>query len=143
MIGMIITGHGRFATGIREGLNLLLGKPEKFETADYKQEDSTDDLELQLKQSLKNLSDCSGVLIMCDIAGGAPYKLACQLSDRKKDEMEIIVIGGCSLAMIMQTSMARGYLSDLSDLAEMAIDQGKKQIVCYTDEEESREEEDD
>ena len=32
MIGMIITGHGRFATGIREGLNLLLGKPEKFET---------------------------------------------------------------------------------------------------------------
>ena len=134
MIGLIVTGHGRFATGIREGLNLLLGKPERFETADYTQEESADELEMHLKQALKELSGCSGVLILCDIAGGAPYKTACQLSDRMKDTMEIIVIGGCSLAMIMQTSMARGYLSDLSDLAEMAVDQGRKQIVCYPEE---------
>ena len=30
MIGLIITGHGNFATGIMSAVNLLAGKPEYF-----------------------------------------------------------------------------------------------------------------
>ena len=35
MIGILVTGHGRFATGITSALELVLGKQEWFEAVDF------------------------------------------------------------------------------------------------------------
>ena len=40
MIGMIVTGHGSYATGITSGLKLLAGEPENYVPVDFLEDDS-------------------------------------------------------------------------------------------------------
>ena len=49
MIGLIVTGHGSYASGMLCAVELLAGKPEHFEAVDFTLENSTDDLEFHLK----------------------------------------------------------------------------------------------
>lgn len=45
MIGIVVTGHGHFASGLTSSVELIGGKPEHYHAVDFVQEDSTDDLE--------------------------------------------------------------------------------------------------
>ena len=70
MIGLIVTGHGNFATGITSSLRLIAGEPHDYQAVDFLPEDSIDLLTEKLRTALNSLSDCSSVLVMADLAGG-------------------------------------------------------------------------
>ena len=40
MIGLIVTGHGHFATGMEAGLHVIGGVPEHFRAVDFELSDS-------------------------------------------------------------------------------------------------------
>ncbi|HCK87750.1 MAG TPA: PTS fructose transporter subunit IIA [Erysipelotrichaceae bacterium] len=131
MIGMIIMGHGGFASGLESAVRILAGIPEKFIAVDYRQEDSADDLEVNLKKAVRTLGNEGGILVLCDLAEDTPYKTAVSLKKKWKDEYDIEVVGGASLGMLVSINLARGYVSSVSDLADLAVDEGRKQIVKY------------
>ena len=131
MIGIVVTGHGKLPSGMVSAVNLIAGKPKCFIGVDYAQEDTTDDLEYNLKRAFRELSDCEGILIFTDMADAAPYITAVQLKEKLKDRYNLEVISGCNLGMLVQTNMARGYVQDLSALASMAVDEGRKQVMLY------------
>lgn len=132
MIGIIVTGHGSLAEGMYSAVRLLAGKPEHFETVEYRQEDTTDDLAEKLKEKLDLLSECTdGILIFTDIENGAPYREAVELKRECGEERRIEVIAGMNLGMIMQSNIARSYLRDLDAFADLAVEEGKKQILRY------------
>lgn len=128
MIGILVCGHGKFASGIYDAVNLLAGRPQQFEYVDFLQEDSVDDLEEKLKKSLDNLKNSDGIIIFTDLIGGATYKCALNLA-KKYDDNKVIVISGTNLAMLIETTMSRVLVKDVDDLSEMAINIGKDQIV--------------
>ncbi len=131
MIGVIVVGHGTFADGMYEAVRLIAGKPEYFCTVDYLQEDSIDDFELKLKEKIAYLSECSGILIMSDLIMAAPYKTAVALKKKYALQYHIEVVTGTNLGMLVQVNLARGYVNNLKDLTELAIEEGKKQIVWF------------
>ena len=55
MIGIVVTGHGHFATGLTSSVELIGGKPEHYHAVDFVQEDSTDDLEKKIRSSFRFL----------------------------------------------------------------------------------------
>lgn len=130
MIGIIVTGHGNFATGLLSAIKLIAGTPEKLVAVDFNQEDSTDDLELNLKNAIKELEDCEeGILIFSDVMEGYPYKISVELHERKKVDVPFHVIAGTNLGMLMEINMGRGIIKDLNSLADLAVETGKAQIV--------------
>ena len=48
MIGLIVTGHGHFATGLTTSLNLIAGDAKDYVAVDFEATDSTDDLAKKL-----------------------------------------------------------------------------------------------
>ena len=136
MIGVIITGHGMFAEGMYEAVRLLAGKPEAFLQVGYLQEDSADDYELKLKEAIQSQKDCSGTLILCDLMMAMPYKLAVRLKKKFDGQYPVEVVAGANLGMVTQVNLARGYMNNLQDLVELAVEEGRKQIVRYREEEE-------
>lgn len=44
MIGLIVTGHGHFASGLTTSLNLIAGDAKDYVAVDFEATDSTDDL---------------------------------------------------------------------------------------------------
>ncbi len=129
MIGIIISGHGNFATGLRSSLNLIAGNPANVEYVDFVETDSTETLKEKYMSSLNNLSNCNSVLALTDLTGGSPFKTLVELKAEVTTPLE--VIGGTNLAMILEISMAKDFIDDLSALAGTALEVGKNGIIKF------------
>ena len=129
MIGIIISGHGNFATGLHSSLNLIAGNPDNMEYVDFVENDSTETLKQKYINSFKNLSNCDSILALTDLTGGSPFKTLVELKTEIETPLE--VIGGSNLAMILEVSMAKDFIDDLSELTETALEIGKNGIVKF------------
>ena len=128
MIGIIITGHGNFATGITTSVNLIAGKQSNYETVDFLMHYSIDDLENELTKAMDNLKDCDGIIVMSDLGGGSPFKSSATIGRNYK---QVRVIGGANLPMVLETLLARSLENDIDELAEIAVKAGKAQVMSY------------
>jgi len=128
MIGLLITGHGNFATGITTSVNLIAGKQAAYESVDFLTHYSIVDLENELTKAMDNLKDCDGIIVMSDLGGGSPFKSSATIGRNYKD---VRVIGGANLPMVLETVIARSLENDIDALADVAVNAGKAQIVSF------------
>lgn len=127
MIGLIVTGHGNFASGITSSIDLIAGKQNDYVAVDFDGE-GTDKLENDLKTALEKLSACDGIIIFCDLAGGSPFKTAVVLT---ASNSKVKVIAGTNLPMLCEISMARTMINDLDMLVSSALSVGKDNIQLF------------
>ena len=99
MLGLIVTGHGNFASGLQSSLRLIAGDKENMCFVDFEEKDSVEDLTAKLSAAIDSLSNADGILFLCDLTGGSPFKTSVELS--VKDDKPMEVIGGANLPMII------------------------------------------
>ena len=129
MVGMIVTGHGSFATGITSGLKLLAGEPENYEAVDFTPEDSVDTLTEKLTAAVERLAGCDGIVIFADLTGGSPFNVSLRLKLSRKEPIE--VIGGANLPAVIDAFMSMGMQSDAQAMASGSLEAGKNAMVRY------------
>ncbi len=139
MIGIVITGHGKWASGMLNAITLLAGKPEHVIAIDFLQEDSSDDLSDKLKQALKDLEDCESIAIFTDVLDATPYREALEVRQDYIGEREIEVITGTNLGMVMQGNISRSYIHDVQAFCDLCMEEGKRHISCSKEDEEENE----
>ena len=130
MVGILITGHGHFATGLASSLQLITGITEKVAAVDFEEVHSADVLKANLHKALDSLNDCDGVLVLADLAGGFPFQMVC-MCKVERPEQKIEILTGTNLPMMIEgASMMRAY-NDPGELAETLILTGKEGIGCF------------
>jgi PTS system N-acetylgalactosamine-specific IIA component len=129
MIGLIISGHGNFASGLHTSLKLIAGETESIEFVDFEEKDSTEDLKKKYYGSLHNLAACDSILALSDLAGGSPFKTLVEVKTEIEKPME--VIGGANLPMLLEMSMTKDVIEDIHELSEAAVDVGKRGVVKF------------
>lgn len=129
MIGLIISGHGNFASGLHQSLKLIAGESCNVEYIDFEGSDSIEDLKKKYYISLENLNNCHSILALSDLAGGSPFKTLVEVKTEIKKPME--VIGGTNLPMLLEISMTKDIIDDLHSLSESAIEIGKSGVVKF------------
>lgn len=117
MIGLIVTGHGIFPTGILSSVKLIAGEQEKLIGVDFKEGQGSDILMENIKKAINDLN-CEEILILTDLAGGSPFNVSVIISENIKDK-KIKVISGINLSMLLEVSLLRSNL-DLDELLEAA-----------------------
>ncbi len=127
MIGLIVTGHGHFASGLTEALNVVAGPAEHYYAVDYNLTDSTDLLAEKLEKAMDGLADCESVLVLSDLAGGSPFKLSVELGYPRGYE----VVAGTNLGMLLEINMVRQFVDDVHKLAKQAVTVGKDQVQAF------------
>lgn len=130
MIGLLVTGHGNFASGLTSSVNLIAGEQESYQYVDFLPEYSVEDLARELTKAMDALKDCEGILVLSDLAGGSPFKTAVEIGFPRGN---VAVIGGSNLPMLVEMTMTRKFMTDIDvfALADMALNTGKDQIVRY------------
>lgn len=128
MTGIIVAGHGNFASGITSMLELVVGRPESYEAIDFLQGESQEDLEEAFQEKLGILKGCDQIAILTDIAGGSPFKTAvtCVVADGR-----LHVIAGTNVPMLVELIFARANSTDCEALLEQAMEAGKSQITLF------------
>ena len=115
MVGLIVTGHGHFATGLTSSVDLIAGPQPNY-------------LEADLKAAFETLKDCSGIIVFSDLAGGSPFKTAALISAGND---KVRVLAGTNLSMLCEISMARTMIDDLEMLVSSAISVGKDGVQIF------------
>ncbi|MCP9334415.1 PTS sugar transporter subunit IIA [Lentilactobacillus hilgardii] len=98
-IGIIITGHGNFATGIYSAVKLIIGPQESVESVDFSKEDTLTELSNNIDKAIADLNNTKKIFIMCDIFGGSPFNVAVR---KKMDYKKIKIIYGVNLGFVIE-----------------------------------------
>lgn len=128
MTGIIVAGHGGFASGITGMLELVVGKPDFYEYIDFQQGESQESLEEDFDCKLNRLGNCEKVVIMTDIAGGSPFKTAVTYA---VSDGRLNVIAGTNVPMLVELIFGRMNSDDTDSLIDNAMEAGKQQIVRF------------
>lgn len=144
MIGIVVTGHGNFGTGLTSSIKLIAGEPEKFIPVDFTEDMSTADLDARLMNAFEQLKDCEGgILIFSDLVGGSPFKLSAEMSVTLADQYHIAVLSGTNLGMLIEANLSRQFVEDADELADSVVETGKDQVIHYVYQEKKQPEETD
>lgn len=128
MIGIIVAGHGEYATGITSMLELVVGRQENYEFINFIQGESQEDLEDDFDASLEKLKHCDKIAVMTDIAGGSPFKTAVTYA---VSDSRLEVITGTNVPMLIELIFGRMSGAGEEKLIEQAIEAGKQQITRF------------
>ena len=130
MVGILITGHGHFATGLASSLQLITGITENVALVDFEADHSTDTLKANLHAAMDSLKDCDGILVLSDLAGGSPFNNASMCMAERPDQ-RIEVLAGTNLPMVIEGASMMAAYDDPLELAETLIPTGKDYIVRF------------
>ena len=128
MIGLLVTGHANFGTGITSSVNLIAGEQEAYQAVDFLPTYSTEDLTREITKALDELKDCEGVIIFTDLMGGTPFNVSAQIGHGKEN---IRIVAGTNLPMLVEIVMSRKFMDNLDELVDSVLDTGKEQVTKY------------
>lgn len=134
MVGIVIAGHGQFATGLLSSLRLIAGDFANVAAVDFEMQNSIEELSEKLGQAVQNFTNCDKVIFFTDLAGGSPFRCSV-LEGRKTAECK--VIAGTNLPMVLEVLFARDSLEPEA-LQKLALATGKQGIQCFADEGKAR-----
>lgn len=125
MLGIILTGHGHFASGIASAVELIAGKMENLVVVDFEPGDSSDVLEEKVAKAFEQLKNYDSIVVLTDLMGGTPFKTAALLSLKHKN---CKVLYGTNLPMILEFVLSVEATEDLEKLINNSLKIGKGQI---------------
>ncbi|MBW5811766.1 PTS N-acetylgalactosamine transporter subunit IIA [Yersinia kristensenii] len=128
MVSIIITGHGRFASGLYNALEQIIGPQQQIIAIDFPVGMSTQQLDQALQQALDALPVEQGVIFFTDLLGGSPFRSAVQLSVQQP---QFEVIAGTNMQMLAETVLDRDEIPTASEFVQQALAAGSRGIVHF------------
>jgi len=130
VIGIIITGHGGFASGLEENLKMLVGNVDGVVAIPFEKEMSFELYDEKISSAMDRFAGVP-TLVFTDITGGTPFNRAAMLSLKREN---VRVLGGANAAMLVDTamrSMMDEEIADMTELAEDILASGRENMSCY------------
>lgn len=84
MIGLIVTGHANFGSGMTSSVNLIAGEQEAYRYVDFLPTYGTEELTEEIAKAMDELKDCEGIIIFTDLMGGSPFNVAASVGHGKR-----------------------------------------------------------
>lgn len=128
MIGIMVVGHGHFATGISSAAKLIVGEQENFVAVDFPEGDTKTELEANIADALESLREMDHVLVCCDLLSGSPFNTVVPAAIQ--DE-RIRVLYGTNLGMLIEILMNRDSDSDWEEMMTGIVAFGREQIGLF------------
>jgi PTS system N-acetylgalactosamine-specific IIA component len=125
MPGIIITGHGGFASGLLQAVEQVVGVQPACVAVNFLENMSTEQLRDVLQSALATVGQPDGVVFLTDMLGGSPFRCACELAD---EHGNIEVLTGVNMQLAAEMMLEREGLS-LEAFREVALECGKRGLT--------------
>lgn len=128
MTGIIVTGHGRFASGLKSSIELIAGKQDNMVYVDFLEEDSIEILDEKLKEAVNLLGVDKSILFLTDLVGGSPFKSSAIISNKYEESG---VVTGTNVPMLLELLFIRKDFNVI-ELMEKSVEFGLNGIKTYS-----------
>lgn len=130
MLGIILCGHGGFASGLEMAMKQILGEQSQFIAIDFPETSTTALLTSQLEEAIRSLDPEKDIVFLTDLLGGTPFRVASTLAMQKPGSE---VITGTNLQLLLEMVMEREGLSS-ETFRIQALECGHRGLTCLADE---------
>ncbi|WP_421532299.1 PTS galactosamine/N-acetylgalactosamine transporter subunit IIA [Lelliottia amnigena] len=130
MLGIILCGHGGFASGLEKAMKQILGEQAQFIAIDFPETSTTALLTSQLEQAISDLDSQEDIVFLTDLLGGTPFRVASTMA-LKKTGWE--VIAGTNMQLLLEMVMERDGLSSEAFRLQ-ALECGHRGLTSLVDE---------
>ena len=125
MIGIVVVTHCELGQSLLEAAEFILGEsPELVRPVSINVRENADDLRKQLAETLKEMDQGDGVLILTDMFGGSPSNLSYSFLE----EGRIEVISGVNLPLLVRAIGLRKKVL-INELGKQLEAHGKRSIT--------------
>ncbi|WP_440897558.1 PTS sugar transporter subunit IIA [Amphibacillus sp. Q70] len=121
MIGLVLTGHGSFSSGVYDSIRLIAGDIENIRMVPFEEDEVK--LEQDLETAIAEVNMGKGVVCFTDLAGGTPFNVSSKIASALED---VKVIGGTNSPMLLSAIFQRD--SDLESFVSSALKEGQDNI---------------
>jgi len=123
---VVVMGHGGYAEGVKQNLDMIVGKSEHMYFIDLNKEDDLATLEYKVNHLLEGFND-DEVLFACDLLGASPFRVAAMICVNHPGRY--YTVAGLNSSALLELSME----CDLSieELANRAIETTKAAVARY------------
>lgn len=105
---IIITGHGKFGSGLKTSLDLIVGNFDFVKSVDFTAEKSPESLKEEIKTFVKDTDN--KVYLFTDLVGGTPFKVSSELT---LEHSNVEVFCGTNLPMLVEAAMMMSLGCDI------------------------------
>ena len=130
MLGIILTGHGGFASGMEMAMKQILGEQSQFIAIDFPETSTTALLTVQLEQAVNALDAQDDIVFLTDLLGGTPFRVASTLAMQKPGRE---VITGTNLQLLLEMVLEREGLNSEAFRLQ-ALECGHRGLTSLVDE---------
>lgn len=125
MLGIVITGHGRLASGMLQAIEQIAGVQRQCRAVDFPEGTSTETLSVTLAQACSACDQGDGVVVLSDLLGGSPFRQSALLAERHADYE---VITGTNLQLAVEMMLERDGM-DAASFRDMALACGHRGLT--------------
>lgn len=104
MIGLIVSGHIHFASGMASAVRAIAGAQQQIAFIDFDEAISPDELEVQMIKAMAEMNCSDGYLFLTDLPGGTPCNRAMAIMMSRQN---VEVLSGVNLPMIVNAVFER------------------------------------
>ncbi len=122
MIGIVIVAHDKLATGFAETLAHIIGEQSAIQAVNVESDSKDEDTAQRIKNAVGDVNLGQGVVIVNDLHGASPFKLALEETNGKDRRM----IYGANMSMLLKLAKSRHL--PLHEAIESALAAGRKYI---------------
>jgi PTS system N-acetylgalactosamine-specific IIA component len=130
MLGIIICGHGGFASGLERAMLQILGEQDAVIAIDFPESSTTALLQAQCEAALTEVDKGDGVVFLTDLLGGTPFRVASTLALRQTNRE---VVTGTNLQLLLEMVLERDGLSSEAFRLQ-ALECGHRGLTSLVDE---------
>jgi mannose/fructose-specific phosphotransferase system component IIA len=144
MFGIIIVTHGDMAAGIIDAAKMIYGQPENrhklpVEMVVLKEGQSPETLLDEIGNRIEKMNEggVKGVLILADLFGSSTTNAGMRMmlaNAGTETVAAIAVVSGVNLPMLLELIPALDKYNSIEDLANLAVEVGRKGIMNIADE---------
>jgi PTS system mannose-specific IIA component len=128
MIGIVVVTHGKLSSELLNATEMIVGELPSFTEVSIGLHDETSDARDAIAQAIARVEQGKGVLLLTDMFGGTPSKLA--LTFLGQDNVEVLT--GVNLPMLISLA-GRSEQASLLDVAREARDRAQNAIWVASD----------
>ena len=127
MIGILIATHGKFAEGILDSVELIMGKQDNCQTLALCHGHSIESFSQDIYTSIKKLDQGHGVIVFTDLYSASPYNQAA-LNYKKLVGIDYRLVSGVNLPMLIEAFNQRMIGSSLVETTMKSLESGTEGI---------------
>lgn len=125
---IVVMGHGGYAEGVRQNLEMIVGQPEHMYYIDLTKEDDLASLTGKVELLLKGFSE-DEVLFACDLLGASPFRVAAMQC--AENPGRYYAVAGLNTMAFLEISMKTESDLTIEELADLAIETTKAAVARF------------